>query len=109
MAYICNASATPVKGARYFPCTLIDEESGNKIKIEMKEPKLKVYRMFENLGDNSSIEDMLQIASKMLSSNKTDIEVTTEFLEDNLTLEDISQLFEDFTDWLSNTRMSDPN
>lgn len=108
MAYICNASANPVKGARYFPCTLIDEVSNKEIKIEMKEPKLKVYRMFEKLDESSTLEDMILIASKLLSSNKTNTTITPEYIEDNLTLEDIAQLFEDFTNWVAETRQS-PN
>ena len=41
--YKNNTSAVIVKGARFMPCTLTDENSGKTYEINVKEPKLKVY------------------------------------------------------------------
>ena len=56
--YKNNTSAVIVKGARFMPCTLTDENSGKTYEINVKEPKLKVYRQFEALNDESGIEDV---------------------------------------------------
>lgn len=107
--YKSNSAAYIVKGARFMPCTLIDEESGKEIKLNVKEPKLKVYKQFEALNESSEIEDIIDVTAAVLNSNKENIEITAEFVEDNFTLDEISQFFEDFTNWLSEARNSNPN
>lgn len=91
------------------PCTLIDENSGKTYEINVKEPKLKVYKKFEALNDSSAIEDIIDVTAAVLNSNKENIEITAEFVEDNFTLDEIAQFFEDFTNWLSEARASNPN
>ena len=91
------------------PCTLTDENSGKSYEINIKEPKLKVYKKFEALNDSSEIEDIIDVTAAVLNSNKENIEITAEFVENNFTLDEISQFFEDFTNWLSEARASNPN
>ena len=107
--YKSNNSAVIVRGARFMPCTLTDENSGKSYEINIKEPKLKVYKKFEALNDSSEIEDIIDVTAAVLNSNKENIEITAEFVEDNFTLDEIAQFFEDFTNWLSEARASNPN
>ena len=107
--YKSNSAAHIVKGARFMPCTLIDENSGKSYEINVKEPKLKVYKKFEALNDSSAVEDIIDVTAAVLNSNKENIEITAEFVEDNFTLDEIAQFFEDFTNWLSEARNSNPN
>lgn len=107
--YKSNNSAVIVRGARFMPCTLTDENSGKSYEINIKEPKLKVYKKFEALNDSSEIEDIIDVTAAVLNSNKENIEITAEFVENNFTLDEISQFFEDFTNWLSEARASNPN
>lgn len=107
--YISNNAAVIVKGARFMPCTLVDDESGREIKINVKEPKLKVYKQFEALDDSSDISDITAVTAAVLNGNKEGVKITVEFVEDNFTLDEISQFFEDFTSWISSTRNNDPN
>lgn len=107
--YKSNSAAHIVRGARFMPCTLIDEESGKEIKLNVKEPKLKVYKQFEALDDSSDISDITAVAAAVLSSNEKGIKIDAEFIENNFTLDEIAQFFEDFTNWLSEARNSNPN
>lgn len=107
--YKSNTSAVIARGARFMPCTLIDENSGKTYEINVKEPKLKVYKKFEALNDSSAVEDIIDVTAAVLNSNKENIEITAEFVEDNFTLDEIAQFFEDFTNWLSEARNSNPN
>lgn len=107
--YKSNTSAVIVRGARFMPCTLTDENSGKTYEINVKEPKLKVYKKFEALNESSEIEDIIDVTAAVLNSNKENIEITAEFVEDNFTLDEIAQFFEDFTNWLSEARNSNPN
>ena len=104
-----NNSAVIVKGARYMPCTLTDESSGKTYKLNVKEPKLKVYKQFEALNNSSEIEDIIAVTAAALSSNKENIKITTELVEEVFTLDEITQFFEDFTSWIAETRNNDPN
>lgn len=107
--YKSNTSAVIVRGARFMPCTLIDESSGKTYEINVKEPKLKTYKKFEALNESSEIEDIIDVTADVLNGNKENIEITAEFVEDNFTLDEIAQFFEDFTNWLSEARNSNPN
>lgn len=107
--YKSNTSAVIVRGARFMPCTLIDENSGKTYEINVKEPKLRTYKKFEALNESSEIEDIIDVTADVLNGNKEKIEITAEFVEDNFTLDEIAQFFEDFTNWLSEARNSNPN
>lgn len=107
--YKSNSAAYIVKGARFMPCTLIDENSGKTYEINVKEPKLKVYKKFEAIGEETSVEEIIEVAALVLNSNKEGIKIDAEFVEDNFTLDEIAQFFEDFTNWLSEARNSNPN
>lgn len=107
--YKSNSAAHIVKGARFMPCTLTDENSGKTYEINVKEPKLKTYKKFEALNESSEIEDIIDVTADVLNGNKENIEITAEFVEDNFTLDEIAQFFEDFTNWLSEARNSNPN
>lgn len=107
--YKSNTSAVIVRGARFMPCTLIDENSGKTYEINVKEPKLKTYKKFEAIGEETSVEEIIEVAALVLNSNKEGIKIDAEFVEDNFTLDEIAQFFEDFTNWLSETRNSNPN
>lgn len=107
--YKSNTSAVIARGARFMPCTLTDDNSGKTYEINVKEPKLKVYKKFEALNDSSAVEDIINVAAAMLNSNKENIEITAEFVEDNFTLDEIAQFFVDFSNWLSEARTSNPN
>lgn len=107
--YKSNTSAVIVRGARFMPCTLTDENSGKTYEINVKEPKLKVYKKFEAIGDETSVEEIIEVAALVLNSNKEGIKIDAEFVEDNFTLDEIAQFFEDFTNWLSDARKTNPN
>ncbi|MEE0896047.1 MAG: hypothetical protein U0L88_00245 [Acutalibacteraceae bacterium] len=107
--YKSNSAAYIVKGARFMPCTLIDENSGKTYEINVKEPKLKVYKKFEAIGEETSVEEIIEVAALVLNSNKEGIKIDAEFVEDNFTLDEIAQFFEDFTNWLSDARKTNPN
>jgi len=107
--YKSNSAAHIVKGARFMPCTLIDESSGKTYEINVKEPKLKVYKKFEAIGEETSVEEIIEVAALVLNSNKEGIKIDAGFVEDNFTLDEIAQFFEDFTNWLSDARKTNPN
>lgn len=107
--YKSNTSAVIVKGARFMPCTLSDENSGKTYEINVKEPKLKVFKQFESLGENSGVEDIIEAAAAILNSNKEGIAITAAFVEENFTLDEITQFFEDFTNWIAAARSNNPN
>ena len=107
--YKSNTSAVIVRGARFMPCTLIDENSGKTYEINIKEPKLKVYKKFEAIGEETSVEEIIEVAALVLNSNKEGIKIDAGFVEDNFTLDEIAQFFEDFTNWLSDARKTNPN
>lgn len=107
--YKSNTSAVIVRGARFMPCTLIDENSGKTYEINVKEPKLKVYKKFEAIGEETSVEEIIEVAALVLNSNKEGIKIDAGFVEDNFTLDEIAQFFEDFTNWLSDARKTNPN
>lgn len=107
--YKSNTSAVIVRGARFMPCTLTDENSGKTYEINVKEPKLKVYKKFEAIGEETSVEEIIEVAALVLNSNKEGIKIDAEFVEDNFTLDEIAQFFEDFTNWLSDARKTNPN
>lgn len=107
--YKSNSAAYIVKGARFMPCTLIDENSGKTYEINVKEPKLKVYKKFEAIGEETSVEEIIEVTALVLNSNKEGIKIDAEFVEDNFTLDEIAQFFEDFTNWLSDARKTNPN
>jgi hypothetical protein len=102
-------SAVLVKGARFMPCILTDEENGREYKLNVKEPKLKIYRQFEKLGDDSSFEDVIATASAILSSNKENVTITSEIVENCFTLDEMFQFFDDFSSWITATRNNNPN
>lgn len=107
--YISENNAVVVRGARFMPCTLSDENSEKTYKINVKEPKLKVYKMFEKLNDDSSVDEIIDAAAAILSSNKENIKITAEFVEENLSLDEVAQLFDDFTNWIKTARTNNPN
>lgn len=107
--YKSNTSAVIVRGARFMPCTLTDENSGKTYEINVKEPKLKVYKKFEAIGEETSVEEIIEVAALVLDGNKEGIKIDAEFVEDNFTLDEIAQFFEDFTNWLSDARKTNPN
>lgn len=107
--YKSNTSAVIVRGARFMPCTLTDENSGKTYEINVKEPKLKVYKKFEAIGEETSVEEIIEVTVLVLNSNKEGIKIDAEFVEDNFTLDEIAQFFEDFTNWLSDARKTNPN
>ena len=107
--YKSNTSAVIVRGARFMPCTLTDENSGKTYEINVKEPKLKVYKKFEAIGEETSVEEIIEVAALVLNSNKEGIKIDAGFVEDNFTLDEIAQFFEDFTNWLSDVRKTNPN
>ena len=107
--YKSNTSAVIVRGARFMPCTLTDENSGKTYEINVKEPKLKVYKKFEAIGEETSVEEIIEVAALVLNSNKEGIKIDARFVEDNFTLDEIAQFFEDFTNWLSDARKTNPN
>ena len=106
--YRSNTSAVIVKGARFMPCTLTDENSGKTYEINVKEPKLKVYKKFEAISAETDVEDIIEVAALVLNSNKEGIKIDAEFIEDNFTLDEIAQFFEDFSNWISEAR-NNPN
>lgn len=107
--YTSHNNAVIVRGARFMPCTLIDENSGKTYEINVKEPKLKVYKMFEKLNDESSVDEIIDAAAAILNSNKENIRITSEFVEENLSLDEVAQLFDDFTSWIKSARTNNPN
>lgn len=106
--YRSNTSAVIVKGARFMPCTLTDENSGKTYEINVKEPKLKVYKKFEAISEETSVEDIIEVAALVLNSNKEGVKINAEFIADNFTLDEIAQFFEDFSNWISEAR-NNPN
>lgn len=107
--YKNDTSAVLVKGARYMPCTLTDEENGREYKINVKEPKLRVYKLFQSIDNSSTTDDIINLASAILSSNAENRKFSPEFVENNLDILEVTQLFEDFAAWISSTRTNDPN
>ena len=107
--YKSNTSAVIVRGARFMPCTLTDENSGKTYEINVKEPKLKVYKKFEAIGEDTSVEEIIEVAALVLNSNKEGIKIDAGFVEENFTLDEIAQFFDDFSNWISEARKTNPN
>lgn len=107
--YTSKMRAVVVKGARFMPCSLTDDESGKTYELNIKEPKLKIYKQFEKLNKESTTDDIIEVASVILSGNKEGIKISPEFIEENMSLEEITDFFTDFSDWILAARKSDPN
>lgn len=91
------------RNTNFFKCE-IETENGNNIELEVYPPKLSVYRKMENLNDKSSVEEIAQLVSQILSKNKSKTEITPDFVLDNMDMADIMEFFDDFAEWLSGTR-----
>lgn len=98
--YISNKSPVGSKCSRFWAVTLIEDESEKEIKINVESPKLKTFKKFNALDDNSSIEDIVDILSIILSKNREKKPITSDFLLENLDIEDMTQMISDFSDWL---------
>ena len=107
--YKSDTSAVVVRGARFMPCTLTDEDSGKTIKINVKEPKLKVYKKFTEINEASDVDDIAAVAAAILSCNKENVKITADYVLDNFAIDEIAQFFEDFASWISEARRTDPN
>lgn len=107
--YTSKMRAVVVKGARFMPCSLTDDESGKTYELNIKEPKLKVYKQFEKLNKESTTDDIIEVASVILSGNKEGIKISPEFIEENMDRDEITEFFTDFSDWILSSRKTDPN
>lgn len=107
--YRSNNSAVIVKGARYMPCTLIDEESGREYRLNIKSPKLKTLRKFDEISEESSINDLISITVALLSHNKEGIKITNDIVENTMEIDELYAFFDDFSTWLTETRNANPN
>jgi hypothetical protein len=105
-----NANSAVIgKGARFFACSLTDENSGKTYELNVKEPKLRTYKEFMKIQKTSSLDDIIALVADILKSNKENVDITTEFVENSFTSTEILSFFEDFAAWLSATRSNDPN
>ena len=95
--------------SRFMEITLTDEDNGTEYTVHIKEPKLKVYKMFEALDEASTIDDITAVVSKLVSGNKEGTKFSQEWIEDNMSMEEIGQLFEDFTNWIKQNKTTNPN
>lgn len=105
-----------VRGARFMPCSITDEESGKTYNLNIREPKLKVYKKFiefaskaEDEETDNSFDELIELAVLLLKNNKEGIKIDVDFVENTLGIEDVEQLFSDFTTWLTEARTKNPN
>lgn len=93
-----------------FSIEILDETEGNKIKLSVYPPKMKVLKKISKLSEDADktefeiLDSMLEILSDALSSNKESIYVSVEYLENVLDTEDIQSVFEDFFNWVADVK-----
>ena len=105
--YISNKKSTSPVSARvnrFWAVTLVEDETEKEININVESPKLKTYKKFEEIGDNSSMDDIVSILSLILSKNREKREISKDFLLENLELEEMLDIINDFTDWLNDNQ-----
>lgn len=100
--YKSNQSPVEMQCSRLWAVTLIDDESNKEIKINVESPRLKVFKKFNALDDSSSVEDVVEILSEILSKNREKKKISIDYLLENLDFQDMSMLINDFADWLGN-------
>lgn len=94
---------------RYF-----DLKFSNGLKISVEPPKLKTLRKMMNLAnidvDNEfnveSFNGLIEALSMALSKNKEGKPVTTEFLDENLNLDQMQDLMMSYFEWVREIEQS---
>lgn len=93
--------------SRFFTVTFTreDDETSKEISItvDVTPAKLKTLRKIENLKadkDNASFDEFAKLICKIFSKNKQKIKVD-DYIDD-LDIDELSLLLENYVDWLSN-------
>lgn len=92
---------------RYYTLKLIDA-NGKTQKLSVKPAKLKVITKMTDAiksidDENPDLEPIVEILSKMLSSNKEGVTITADDLGE-LPLDSLMVLINDYFGWLQNTK-----
>lgn len=91
---------------RYFGVTLYLED-GKEVQINVEPPKLKTLKSLTSLSksnDENAIENLEDGIAKILNKNKEKIDVS-EYI-DEMTIDEMNQLFKAFYEWLGNEKNS---
>lgn len=94
---------------RYMEINLEDEQENKSYNLHIIEPKLKTFRLFEKLDDDSTIDDMLAVLSVIISNNKEHIKFDADYISEIMDMSDCAQFFDDFSEWIANRKSTDPN
>ena len=95
---------------KYLTVTLPDEET-TVLQISMPTKKivdelLSVQSRFTNIEESNSTDlltDIYTLSAKIMSKNKTNKKVSKEFLEEHLSIEDITLFFKSYMDFVQST------
>lgn len=98
--YISAYEGATVRAGQTWPVRIVSDD-GAELNIDVINPKLKVFKQFQELGENSTVEDISGVLSAILSKNKQKIEVSADYLLDNLDSSDLAQILADFGQWLN--------
>ena len=96
----------PVKNL--FTVELHDEANGENIVLSVYQPKLALIRRLTGISDKGEgiaiIDEMLAILASALSCNAEKREISADFLADILDTEDMSALFADYFQWVTDLK-----
>lgn len=85
----------------------LESDEGEKFKYDIYQPKISTIRKLKSIDKSEGIEVfdyMLDILSEAISHNKDKKVVSADFLASMLDTEDISNLFDDYFQWVNDLK-----
>nr|DAH52543.1 MAG TPA: hypothetical protein [Caudoviricetes sp.] len=81
-----------------FSVEIVDEIHNEVTSISVFPPKIKSLKKLENAGTISEISEAL---AAILSDNKENTRITTEFIDSALDISELGKLIEDYFNWIA--------
>lgn len=105
--FMYNQKSNIIK--RHWQVSLQNEETQETIEISVENPNIKTLKEVENVNENATIDELIQLMAKLLSKNKQNKAISVDFLSECVDVDELVQMFADFTSWLSGEKIADPN
>ena len=77
--------------------------------LHIKPPKLAALRKLDELDDNATIAETSAAVAGLLTSNRENVKVTPEMVEQWMDHDQLIGLMDAFTAWMKGERENDPN
>ena len=86
-----------------FTAEFINDETDEKTIVSVFPAKIKYLKSAMEIQTKSkeTVNQIIEVLSKILSCNKEKIKITENFLEDVLDVSELTELFEDYFCWIS--------